>query len=91
MQRNILVTGAHRSGTTFLGKMLSSSYNVGTVIEPFNFDFGIEGIDHQYLYINNNEKHKRYEELVSNIVHGHAKFKKVQNHDDGLISIPWML
>jgi hypothetical protein len=79
MKRNILVTGTHRSGTTFLGKMLSSSYNVGSVIEPFNFDSGVEGIDSWFLHINNDiEEHKKYREIVTNLIHGKAKFKKIQ-------------
>ncbi|MFP4382008.1 MAG: sulfotransferase [Candidatus Sumerlaeia bacterium] len=32
----ILLTGAHRSGTTWVGKMLSSSPEVGYIYEPFN-------------------------------------------------------
>lgn len=32
----ILVTGAHRSGTTWVGKMISASRDVGYIHEPFN-------------------------------------------------------
>ena len=34
--RPILVTGAHRSGTTWVGKMISVSPQVGYIDEPFN-------------------------------------------------------
>ncbi|HTS73382.1 MAG TPA: sulfotransferase [Gaiellaceae bacterium] len=37
-QRPILVTGAHRSGTTWVGKMLALAPGVGYVHEPFNPD-----------------------------------------------------
>jgi len=37
--KHILVTGPHRSGTTWLGKTLSQSERVELVYEPFNPDF----------------------------------------------------
>ena len=36
MQRPILVTGAHRSGTTWVGELLVASPRVGMLLEPFN-------------------------------------------------------
>ena len=35
-KRPILVTGAHRSGTTWVGKMIAASPSIGYVHEPFN-------------------------------------------------------
>ena len=40
--RPILVTGAHRSGTTWVGKMVASSKKVVYIHEPFNL-FHLEG------------------------------------------------
>lgn len=37
--KHILVTGPHRSGTTWVGKTLSQSERVELVYEPFNLDF----------------------------------------------------
>lgn len=37
--KNILVTGPHRSGTTWVGKTLSQNSSVELVYEPFNPDF----------------------------------------------------
>ena len=37
----ILVTGSHRSGSTWTGKMLSVTRQVGYIHEPFNVDIGI--------------------------------------------------
>ena len=34
--RPILVTGAHRSGTTWIGKMLALAPGVGYIHEPFS-------------------------------------------------------
>ena len=38
MQRPILVTGAHRSGTTWVGAMLALSPSIGLIHEPFSPD-----------------------------------------------------
>lgn len=38
LQKPILVTGSHRSGTTFVGQMISLSPSVFYVHEPFNWD-----------------------------------------------------
>lgn len=46
----IFVTGAPRSGTTFVGKMLSTPLSVDYIHEPFNPDCGIPGINDRYLY-----------------------------------------
>lgn len=51
----ILVTGSHRSGTTWIGKMISASPSVAYIHEPFNPCIskifpGICGIDFNYWY-----------------------------------------
>ncbi|HEY2345805.1 MAG TPA: sulfotransferase [Xanthomonadaceae bacterium] len=51
IKRWIYVTGAPRSGTTFAGKILSSSIRVDYIHEPFNPDCGIAGIGQPYLYL----------------------------------------
>ena len=38
--RPILVTGSHRSGSTWLGQMIGASDAVGYIHEPFNIDRG---------------------------------------------------
>src|ERR1700722_20328729 len=38
MRRNILVTGSHRSGTTWTGQMLAKAPGTGYTFEPFNID-----------------------------------------------------
>jgi hypothetical protein len=38
--RPILVTGSHRSGSTWLGQMIAASDDVGYIHEPFNIDRG---------------------------------------------------
>lgn len=50
-QNPILVTGSHRSGTAFVGKMLALSPRIGYIDEPFHRVSGIEGINRWFLYI----------------------------------------
>ncbi len=55
-RRPILLTGAHRSGTTWLGRMLAGSNEVGLIEEPFNRKWRREGvlaadIDYWFQYV----------------------------------------
>ncbi len=43
MDRPILVTGAHRSGSTWTGKMLALAPQVAYIHEPFNMDYAHPG------------------------------------------------
>ena len=44
-----IVTGMHRSGTTWLGQCLSSLDDVYVMDEPFNVNFGVRGTPHWYI------------------------------------------
>jgi hypothetical protein len=44
VKKPILVTGSHRSGSTFVGKVISSSPLVGYIHEPFNYYLNRKGI-----------------------------------------------
>jgi len=46
----ILITGAHRSGTTWVGKIISSSPGIQYVHEPFNIDYNNCGISPFYWF-----------------------------------------
>jgi hypothetical protein len=51
--RPILVTGAHRSGTTWVGRMISTSATVAYISEPFNilnYDPGICAVRFEYWF-----------------------------------------
>lgn len=65
----ILITGSHRSGTTFTGKVLSLDRNVGLIHEPFNQTkfFGINRFNTKewFQYIDNTNGTEYY-----------SKFKK---------------
>ena len=47
----IYVTGAPRSGTTFVGKVLSMPPTVDYIHEPFNPDCGLPGVDQRFAYV----------------------------------------
>ncbi|NCN07272.1 hypothetical protein GW933_01120 [Candidatus Falkowbacteria bacterium] len=58
----ILVTGSHRSGSTWVGQMLSLPYNIKYVSEPFNPSYGLRKFKSWFVYINsNNENNYRSE------------------------------
>lgn len=48
--RWIMVSGAPRSGTTFVGTVLGMPKHVNTIIEPFNPMAGVEWNEQRYLY-----------------------------------------
>ena len=67
----IFVTGAPRSGTTWVGKMLALSKKIGYIHEPFNTDHNIGRIskqfDYRFQYIEIDEKSK-YEKLFIDLI-----------------------
>lgn len=73
----ILVTGAPRSGTTFLGRMLSLPRNIIYVYEPFNLEIGIEGVDRAFVYLDDTGglRSKKYDALITELLAGRSKFK----------------
>ena len=66
----IFVTGAPRSGTTFVGQILSSPISVDYIHEPFNPGCGIPGIGARYTYVRpslDTEEMQRYHEQTRRI------------------------
>ncbi len=73
----ILVTGSIRSGSTFVGKMLSASRKVGYIHEPFNKDFGLKEIDRWFLYITKGGSHEAaFRPIIERLLAGRAHFKR---------------
>lgn len=86
MKSPILVTGIHRSGTTFAGKMLASAPGVGYVQEPFNPDLGIRGMDVWYKYIREgmpDEEH--WARIVQDLLKGKARYKERPGTHGGIL------
>ena len=66
--RPILLTGSHRSGTTWVGKIISASNSVGYIMEPFNISHprsGLVGVkfDYWFQYINHENGSLYYEPI----------------------------
>jgi hypothetical protein len=82
-KKSILVTGAPRSGTTFLGKMLALPKHVMYVDEPLNYQTGIKGVERQFIFMNNqhpdNEQHAS---MVQALLSGKANFKASDLRDN---------
>jgi hypothetical protein len=70
-ERPVLVTGSHRSGTTWVGKMLCLSNELGYVQEPFNPrrrpGWSGNRIPYWYLYVTKENEHF-YEAVVEDIL-----------------------
>jgi hypothetical protein len=79
MRQRILVTGAPRSGTTFLGRMLSLLPEVQEISEPYNFETGLEGVDQPFPYIGPSDigsaLEKKYTLLTEELLDGSAQFR----------------
>lgn len=82
-QNHILVTGAHRSGTTFVGRMLSLPRHIGYIREPFNPASGLEGTSRWFPYVKAGLKEERhYHDLMAGLLNGNAVYKKLPLFDE---------
>ena len=63
----IFVTGAPRSGTSFVGRILSLPLNVDLIFEPTDPLVGMPGIDRRYVYLRPGETHGEYARLLARI------------------------
>src|SRR3954447_20442649 len=70
MNKNILVTGAPRSGTTYVGKVLEKTNSYTYFHEPFRIDHGIVGINHRFPY----SQSFNYSKNVDEFFEGCSKF-----------------
>jgi len=79
--RRGLITGAHRSGTTWIGRALSLSHEVAVLHEPFNYHNGLEGIPRWYpTIINDQEKHS-IAKIFQAIFEGKARYLRNRHND----------
>jgi hypothetical protein len=73
----ILVTGAPRTSTTFVGQILSIPRDVSLIYEPLNHQIGMRAVPRQFLYVN---KGSFYEgvaaAMTEELLAGRAKFKR---------------
>jgi len=72
----ILVTGAHRSGSTFVGKMLAAHHSVGYLHEPFNPEFGIETVPGWFYYVQDGmESEPAFRASFQALLNGRGRYK----------------
>jgi len=90
-KKPILVTGAHRSGTTWVGQMLSLDENIRYIHEPFNIDEKrISPLKYWYEYVSKNSPKEKQEaiytfmnEIITFNISGIAKdFKVIEGPRD---------
>ena len=70
----ILVTGSHRSGTTWAGKMMSTAPHVGYIHEPFNIggEITVNSKPFKYWFQHvNDENSKEYGPAFDKLLHFH--------------------
>lgn len=87
--RPILVTGSHRSGTTWVGKMLAASPRVAYISEPLNVNHrpGVFSAPVPYWYqvINENNETKylpAFQSLLEYRYHVFDEIKSLRSHKD---------
>ena len=78
----ILVTGSHRSGTTWVGRMLAASPGVAYIGEPFRIDHDIgtcnARFDRWFTYICERNGHEYYEPIKDTIGFRYNLFGKLR-------------
>src|SRR5699024_4099991 len=65
----ILVTGIHRSGSTFVGNILSLNKNVGYIQEPFNQFYGLSIFDTDFKYLKAGTVSEDVRVVLDNLIH----------------------
>lgn len=77
MKKNkpILVTGSHRSGSTWVGQMLSLAPWLCYVSEPFNQGYGLKIFSQWFTYINEKNEAKYFKDITRLLSgYGHYRF-----------------
>jgi len=82
-KRPILVTGTHRSGSTWVGKMIALSGKIGYIHEPFNRNSGISGelFENWFTYICNENEYKYKQRIEEYISFEYPLIKKLKSSD----------
>lgn len=72
----ILVTGSHRGGTTFVGRMLALSRDIAYIHEPLHPAWGIEGIDRTLPYTRAGDPDEPpIRDTIERLLSGRARFR----------------
>lgn len=82
MKKRILVSGSHRSGSTWLGKILSLADDVNYVHEPFNLTrYKNTPFTYWFEYISNNSS-KKYQRKVKSYLKYYSTIFHYKNLED---------
>ena len=76
IKKPIIISGIPRSGTTPLGKVLSSIEGFSMIYEPFNVNQGINDITFNYPYPGKNISIKEFQLIFNDLVQFKSSFKK---------------
>jgi hypothetical protein len=83
----ILVTGAPRSGTTFLGTMLSLNRSVSYIYEPMSRTHGLRDIPSPLLYVRNGSRNEEVaRRMTREMLAGRGSFRRPPPAATGLSS-----
>ena len=83
----VYITGVPRSGTTFVGKVLSMPLEVDYLHEPFNPQCGIVGLDRWYPYVRptiDTEEAQSFHAIVKSLFSYDFNFKRYIPREDPL-------
>ena len=78
---HVLITGMQRSGTTFTAQILRNSGAFTYLPEPFNPDYGIEGVDSHYSWLDLENRDDKNKLLLHKLFTYNARFKKNYERD----------
>ena len=76
IKKPIIISGIPRSGTTPLGKVLSSIKGFSMIYEPFNVNQGINDINFNYPYPGKNISVKEFQSIFNDLIQFNSSFKK---------------
>ena len=74
-KKPIIISGMPRTGTTPLGRIISSLDDLSMIYEPFNAKQGVTSIEFNYPYPGNNISENRFNKIFNDLIHLKSKFK----------------
>ena len=85
IKKPIIISGIPRSGTTPLGKVLSSIKGFSMIYEPFNVNQGIIDVKFNYPYPGKNISVQEFQSIFNSLVQFKSSFKKGYLKHDSFI------
>lgn len=79
-----LITGMHRSGTTWLGSACAKLDDTVVMHEPLNYTSGIVGVPHWYPDPKQDDIREQLRAVITQVISGRARFR-LRRSDDSLV------